>query len=255
MFSKRKITIICLTASLALFAAGCKKKVPAPPPPPPPAPAPAPAPAATAAPVVAQFSAEPTTIQRGQSATLRWEVGGQTTSVSINNGIGSVRSTGRQQVTPTNSTTYTLTATGPGGTITGSATVSVVTPPPPAPPPAPAAASRQSIEERVSSDTQDAFFDYDKSEVRSDARDALTRDAGALKAILADFPNAVITVEGHCDERQPRQLRQGVPGIVGAAYRPAENYQLREGTAAMYRIQRDLLAEEPPRAFIGRAVG
>ena len=142
MFSKRKITIICLTASLALFAAGCKKKVPAPPPPPPPAPAPAPAPAATAAPVVAQFSAEPTTIQRGQSATLRWEVGGQTTSVSINNGIGSVRSTGRQQVTPTNSTTYTLTATGPGGTITGSATVSVVTPPPPAPPPAPAASVR-----------------------------------------------------------------------------------------------------------------
>src|ERR1039457_6043482 len=159
MFSKRKITIICLTASLALFAAGCKKKVPAPPPPPPPAPAPA----ATAAPVVAQFSAEPTTIQRGQSATLRWEVGGEATSVSINNAIRSVRSTGSQQVTPTNSTTYTLTATGPGGTVTGSATVSVVTPPPPAPPPAPAPAPRQSIEERVSSDTQDAYFDYDKS--------------------------------------------------------------------------------------------
>jgi peptidoglycan-associated lipoprotein len=211
MFSKRKITIICLAASIALIADGCKKKVPAPPPPPPPAPAPAPAPAATAAPVVAQFAAEPSTIQRGQSATLRWEVGGQTTSVSINNGIGSVRSTGSQQVTPTNSTTYTLTATGPGGTITGSATVSVVTPPPPAPPPAPApSAPRQSIEERVSSETQDAYFDYDKSEVRSDARDALTRDAGALKAILADFPNAVITVEGHCDERGSAEYNIGL---------------------------------------------
>jgi peptidoglycan-associated lipoprotein len=176
MFSKRKITIICLAASIALIADGCKKKVPAPPPPPPPAPAPAPAPAPPAAPVVAQFSAEPSTIQRGQSATLRWEVSGQADNVSINNGIGSVRSTGSQQVTPTNSTTYTLTATGPGGTITGSATVSVVTSaPPPAPPPAPApSAPRQSIEERVSSETQDAYFDYDKSEVRGDARDALT---------------------------------------------------------------------------------
>jgi peptidoglycan-associated lipoprotein len=211
MFSKRKITVICLAASIALLADGCKKKVPAPPPPPP-APAPAPAPPAPVAPAVAQFIVEPTTIQRGQSATLRWEVTGEATNVSINQGIGTVRSTGSQQVTPTSSTTYTLTAAGPGGTVTASATLTVVTPPPPAPPPPPppAPAPRQTIEERISSETQDAYFDYDKSDIRSDARDALTHDAAALKSILADFPNAVITVEGHCDERGSAEYNIGL---------------------------------------------
>ncbi|HUB82878.1 MAG TPA: OmpA family protein [Bryobacteraceae bacterium] len=210
MFSKRKITVICLAASIALIADGCKKKVPAPPPPPP-APAPAPAPPAPAAPAVAQFTVEPSTIQRGQSATLRWEVTGEATNVSINQGIGNVRSTGSQQVTPTSSTTYTLTATGPGGTITASATLTVATPPPPAPaPPPPPAATRQTVEERVSSETQDAYFDYDKSDIRGDARDALTKDAAALKSILADFPNAVITVEGHCDERGSAEYNIGL---------------------------------------------
>ena len=125
MFSKRKITIICMALSLVVFGTACKKKVPPPPPPPvvqPPPPPPAPAPKA---PVVAQFAAEPSSIQRGESSTLRWEVTGDTTNISINQGIGTVRNTGNQRVMPNDSTTYTLTATGPGGTITGSATVTV----------------------------------------------------------------------------------------------------------------------------------
>ena len=76
MFSKRKLMVLWIALSLAMFAAGCKKKAPPPPPPPPPprrAAAPA-EPAKPSAPTVAQFSAEPTTIQRGQSSTLRWEV-------------------------------------------------------------------------------------------------------------------------------------------------------------------------------------
>ena len=117
MFSKRKITVVCLAVSIALFAEGCKKKVPAPPPPPP-APVPAAPAPAPRAPVVGQFSAEPSTIQRGQSATLRWEISGEVTSVAIDQSVGTVRSTGSQQITPASSTTYTLTATGPGGSIT-----------------------------------------------------------------------------------------------------------------------------------------
>jgi peptidoglycan-associated lipoprotein len=207
---KRKIILVCLAVSVALFADGCKKKVPAPPPPPP-APAQTAAPATPAAPAVAQFSAEPSSIERGQSATLRWEVTGESTNVSINQDIGTVRSAGSQQVTPTSSTTYTLTATGAGGTVTASATVSVVSPAQPAvqaPPPAPA--THQTVEERLSSDTQDAYFDYDKSEVNGDARDALTKDAAALKSILADFPNVVVTVEGHCDERGSAEYNIGL---------------------------------------------
>ncbi len=209
MFSKRKLSTIGLALALTMFAAGCKKKVPAPPPPPPPAPTPT-APAPTpAAPTVAQFTAEPTTIQRGQSSTLRWEVSGNVTSVSLDNGIGTVQNTGNRRVTPSDSTTYTLTATGPGGSTTASATVNVSAPPPPPPPPAPPAAAR-TIEQAIASDIQDAFFDYDKTDIRSDARDALTRDAAALKAILSEFPNAAIVVEGHCDERGSAEYNLGL---------------------------------------------
>ena len=104
MFSKRKFSIICMALALAMFAAGCKKKVPAPAPPPPPPPVVQPPPPPPAAPTVAQFTAEPTSIQRGQSSTLRWEVTGNVTSVSINQGVGTVQSTGSSRVNPSDST-------------------------------------------------------------------------------------------------------------------------------------------------------
>jgi peptidoglycan-associated lipoprotein len=158
---------------------------------------------------VAQFTAEPTSIQRGQTSTLRWEVSGSVTSVSINQGIGTVQSTGNSRVTPSDSTTYTLTATGPGGTNTSSATVNVTAPPPPPPPPPPPAPEVTMVQ-RLASDVQDAYFDYDKTDIRSDASDTLTRNAAALKSILSDFPNASINIEGHCDERGSAEYNTGL---------------------------------------------
>ncbi len=64
----------------------------------------------------------------------------------------------------------------------------------PAPPPAPAPASEPSVR---ASDLEDVFFDFDKSNLRDDARTALDADA----KLLRDHPNAKITIEGHCDER------------------------------------------------------
>ncbi|MCU1232487.1 MAG: OmpA/MotB domain protein [Candidatus Solibacter sp.] len=208
MFSKRKLSTIVLAVSLAMFAAGCKKKVPAPPPPAPPPPATDVPVVRPAAPTVAQFTAEPTSIQRGQSATLRWEVSGNATSVSIDQGIGTVQSTGNRRVNPSDSTTYTLTATGPGGSTTASATVNVAAPPPPPPPPAPATVA--TLGQRIDTELSDAFFDYDKTDIRSDGRDILTRDAAALKAILNDFPGAAIVIEGHCDERGSAEYNLGL---------------------------------------------
>src|SRR5450759_2875248 len=199
MFSKRKFSLICLALALAMFAAGCKKKVPAPAPPPPPPPVVVPEVPKPAAPAVAQFTAEPTSIQRGQTSTLRWEVTGTVTSVSINQDVGTVQSTGSSRVSPSDSTTYTLTATGPGGSITGSATVNVSAPPPP--PPIAETAPKVSIDQRIASDVQDAYFDYDKTDLRSDARDVLSRNAAALKSILTAFPHASTAIEGHRDER------------------------------------------------------
>ena len=208
MFSKRKFSLICLALALAMFAAGCKKKVPVATPPPPPPPIPERVVEKPAAPTVAQFTAEPTSIQRGQTSTLRWEVTGTVTSVSINQDVGTVQSTGSSRVSPSDSTTYTLTATGPGGSITGSATVNVSAPPPP--PPIAETAPKVSIDQRIASDVQDAYFDYDKTDLRSDARDVLSRNAAALKSILTDFPNASIVIEGHCDERGSAEYNLGL---------------------------------------------
>ncbi|MCL5742877.1 MAG: peptidoglycan-associated lipoprotein Pal [Acidobacteria bacterium] len=199
----KKIILLVLGLTLLFFAAGCKKKAPAPPPPPPPK---VEAPPPPAKPMVTSFAAEPSTIERGQSSTLRWATE-NATEVSIDPGVGTVSASGTRQVYPSDTTTYTLTAKGPGGTATSTATVTVTAPPPPPPPPPP---PQKSLQERLANEVQDAFFDYDKSDIREDARAVLTRDADALKAILADFPNAVIMVEGHCDERGSAEYNLGL---------------------------------------------
>ncbi len=82
--------------------------------------------------------------------------------------------------------------------------------PPPAPRAAvartssPAALSEAEIFRRTSLDELngqhplgDAFFDYDQSTLRDDARNALQRDADWLRK----WPGTKVRIEGHCDER------------------------------------------------------
>jgi peptidoglycan-associated lipoprotein len=206
MLSQRKRAALLMSLSMILIAGGCKKKVP-PPPPPPPAPVEQPKPEPPKPPTISQFTAEPTTIQRGQSATLHWVVM-DATDVSIDNGIGAVQASGTRTVFPSSTTRYTLTAKGAGGDTTASASVNVTAPPPPpAPPPAPPKAT---LSERIQNELSDAFFDYDKSDVRDDARASLTKDADVLKAIFNDFPSATIVIEGHCDERGTAEYNLGL---------------------------------------------
>src|SRR5579864_9718055 len=179
-----KIAALLLVLALVLFASSCKKKVPPPPPPPPPVVNPPPAPPPPAArPTINNFAAEPSTIERGQASTLSWSIS-NATDMTISAGIGAVQSQGQRQVFPNATTTYTLTARGPGGMDMRSATVTVSTPPPP-PPPAPPAPPSLSSTELLERQAQDAFFDFDKSDIRPDARDALMRDSGLLKQIFA----------------------------------------------------------------------
>jgi len=218
MLRKRQISVIWMAVLLALFAAGCKKKTPPPAPPPPPPPAKTvepPPPKTTGGPTINQFTAEPSTIERGQSATLRWSVV-SATEISIDPAVGSVQAAGSRTVFPSNSTTYTLTARGDGQTRTATATVNVSAPPPPPPPPS-TVTSRASLTDRLSTEVQDVYFDYDKSDIREDARATLTRNADALRAIFADFPNSVIVVEGHCDERGSAEYNLGLGDRRGLA--------------------------------------
>ncbi len=76
----------------------------------------------------ATFTASPTSIATGQSSTLSWTTT-NATSVSIDNGVGAQPLNGSLAVSPAATTTYTLTATGSGGTVTRQATVTVLPPP------------------------------------------------------------------------------------------------------------------------------
>ena len=79
------------------------------------------------APTISSFSANPTTINRGSSSVLSWSVTGAT-SLSIS-GVGGVTGS-TQSVSPTVTTTYTLTATNAAGsTISSPVTITVNQPP------------------------------------------------------------------------------------------------------------------------------
>jgi len=71
------------------------------------------------------ISADHEKIVYGDSTTLSWSFV-DATSVTIDNGIGEVSGSGSIPVSPTETTTYTITATGPWGTFTDSVTVIVV---------------------------------------------------------------------------------------------------------------------------------
>src|SRR5215469_3698092 len=152
--------LLCSLFVITALGAGCKPK-PAPAPPPPP-----PTPAAPPAKPTVNLQASPNTVQRGESVTLTWTSTNATT-LSLSPGVGNVSAEGTQRVTPQDSTTYTLTATGPGGTADSSAHVTVSAPPPPPP-----AAKQPTMQELFDKEVKDAFFDYDKADVRPDAREA-----------------------------------------------------------------------------------
>src|SRR5207247_2465479 len=67
-----------------------------------------------------------------------------------------------------------------------------VAPTPPAP-----EAPKPSLEEIFAREVRDAYFDYDRAEIRADAREALGKTADFLK----NYPQVKVTIEGHCDER------------------------------------------------------
>ena len=175
--------LLALASTVFLFAVACNKK-PAAAPPPPPAPPPA------AAKPTVTFSASPTAINKGESAKLSWTTT-DANNVSISPEVGAVTLQGSTTVTPAESTTYTITASGPGGSADATTRVTVNVP---APPPAPVT---ESFDELFMKEVRDAYFDYDSAEIRADAREALQKTAAFLKG----YPNARVTIEGHCDER------------------------------------------------------
>jgi peptidoglycan-associated lipoprotein len=138
----------------------------------------------------AQITATPSVVSAGDQVVLSWRTA-DATNISID-GLGDVPSSGVKTVTPTESTSYHLVARGPGGTADATARVTV-NPPPVVNVPT----STMSLEDEFKAKVQDAFFDYDTYDIRSDAQAVLSRDA----SFLVSHPDIKVVIGGYCDER------------------------------------------------------
>ena len=140
------------------------------------------------------ISASPGTIERGDQTTLTWQ-STDASSLLIDSGVGNVEENGSMVVAPLESTTYTATATGPGGDAKSSTRVTVV--------PRSSGATLTSTDldnlQRAIDEGQvkPVYFAYDKAQLSAKARRIL--DANAR--IFRQFGQVSIIIEGHCDER------------------------------------------------------
>jgi peptidoglycan-associated lipoprotein len=191
-FRKSALVLSLSLIGIVAIVGGCKKRVASTPP------AQLP-PAPTAQPTVT-LTASPTTVNPGASVTLTWS-STNATDLSIDPGVGKVAVEGSTPVTPTESTTYMITANGPGGTATATARVTVTGGGVAAPTGQPAG-----ISELFEQNVRDAFFDFNKADIRPDARNALTKDAEFLRS----YPTVHVTIEGHCDERGSTEYNLGL---------------------------------------------
>jgi peptidoglycan-associated lipoprotein len=195
----RPVATRCLLIVLALLvAASCHKKPTAAPVTQAPEAAPAPAPPS---PPTCNLTGEPASVEQGAGVTLSWE-SRDATEVDIKPGLGKQLTEGSASVKPVESTTYILTATGPGGTTTCTARVTVTVSTTATPTVKEENIAPASFSEAV----RDAFFDYDSSALRSDAQQALTTDAAFLKA----HPDIKFVIEGHCDQRGSEEYNLGL---------------------------------------------
>lgn len=192
--SLRRFAALSATCALLFLAAACGKKAVAPAPQPPPAPPPR-----AALPTVT-LNASPTFVRSGDSVTLNW-TSTDATQVEISPGVGQVAPEGSTKVTPLTSTTYAITASGPGGTADASVrvTVSASAPAQPAPPP-------ESLEELFRANVFDAYFDFNQADIRPDAREALSKTAEFLRT----HPEVHVSIEGHCDDRGSTEYNLGL---------------------------------------------
>lgn len=179
-YSKRNWIFFPGMLVLFLLVSGCQKKTTPTPPPPPPKP------------VTATLSANPSSIQRGQSATLTWSTENATDIALEGN---KVDASGSQTVSPTQTTTYHLTAKGSGGTQDATAQVTV-TQPQATPTPTPAAPDLTE-EQLFDQSVKDIYFDYDKADLRPESQQILAHSAEVIKA----HPSWKVRIEGNCDDR------------------------------------------------------
>lgn len=203
--SRRYRLLVCAVLLLALVLSGCGKR-PRPLPPvgaPPAGPSGLPAPdreAGLPAPEL-DLLIEPAVIGPGESAMLSWTAR-YADAVNIEPAIGQVDLAGRIKVFPDSSTTWTVTADGPGGSAVREARVEVRSPGaarPDTPSVGEEDLSRMSLEEQFEAFVKPVFFRFDSAELDDQGR--LTLDANARWLLRPENAGLRIVIEGHADAR------------------------------------------------------
>ncbi|HEX4440072.1 MAG TPA: OmpA family protein [Thermoanaerobaculia bacterium] len=188
---------------------------PAPPAPPPPAPPAAPAPTVS-------LSSGSSSINAGACTNLSWTTS-NARSASIDQGIGSVETSGSRQVCPTTTTRYTLTAIGDGGSRADSTTVSVA-----AKPAAP-----------IDRMTLHVNFDTNKYEIRK----ADLAEMKKAAAFVRKYDGATISIQGYTDSTGTPRYNQGLSERRADAVR---RYLVENGAAADDKITSEGHGESNP---------
>jgi OOP family OmpA-OmpF porin len=135
------------------------------------------------------LAASPASIVKGPHATLSW-TSRNATNCDIQPGIGAVQPQGSMTVTPDDTTAYTLTCSGAGGTAQSATQVAVI-----APAPAPVIGPPKAAAKLCQPTVIDIQFDTNKADIKPRYHEELKKLADFLK----EFPAAKGVIEGHTD--------------------------------------------------------
>jgi OOP family OmpA-OmpF porin len=159
-------------------------------------PPPAPAPVPPAAPT-ASISVTPSTVTKGESATLSW-TSQNASRCDIHPGIGQVPPSGARAINPADNIAYKLTCTGLGGMATSATNVAVVAPVPApvvvAPKPAPSVAAERFCNKPSVIVVE---FETDKAIIKSTGK--YENEVKVVTEFLKEFPKAKGEISGHTD--------------------------------------------------------
>jgi peptidoglycan-associated lipoprotein len=154
------------------------------------------------------ISAQPDAINRGSSTTLRWS---STNADQVNiNDLGTVPGSGSRAISPAQSTTYTATATGPGGAESASTRVTVTeggtegeSRPPRVDP-----GANTTIATIFGQKVRAIYFNYDKADLLPEAKETLR--SAALWLTQGNFRSVAFRIEGNCDPRGTEEYNLGL---------------------------------------------
>jgi outer membrane protein OmpA-like peptidoglycan-associated protein len=172
------------------------------------------------------MSAYPATIERSQCATLTWSTTGAS-SASIDQGVGGTDPNGSRQVCPFDTTQYTVTAVGDGGTRTASTTVTVNPPP--------------KIEKKFIL-LEDQHFEFDKSTLTKAGVETLEGNI----LILKENPKMEVRIAGYASASGTEEYNQK---LSERRAKTVEDYLIKEGGIAPGRLTKIGYGETRPATY------